>query len=113
MKDYYRILGVNRDASQEDIKRSFRSLALRYHPDRNPQNTREAEAQFKEINEAYEVLGDEHRRWRYDYLTEAEQYRMDFSFNGLAGRGWGCRRGFGRRCRRWESIDEQPSYFDR
>ncbi|MDY6910891.1 MAG: DnaJ domain-containing protein, partial [Chloroflexota bacterium] len=55
-KDYYQILGVNRDSTQVDIKKAFRSLALRYHPDRNPQNTEEAEKQFKEINNAYDVL---------------------------------------------------------
>lgn len=105
MKDYYGILGINRDASQGDIKRSFRSLALRYHPDRNPQNTSEAEAQFKEINEAYQVLGDEYRRWQYDYLVGTVQYRMGVDLNGLVVRGRGCHRGFGRRCRRWESTD--------
>ena len=69
MKDYYQTLGVSRDASPEDIKRAFRRLALCYHPDRNPGNTTEAEGRFKEINEAYEVLGNEQRRSHYDYLT--------------------------------------------
>ena len=93
-KDYYQILGVNRDSTQGDIKKAFRSLALRYHPDRNPQNTGEAEKQFKEINEAYEVLGDERKRQIYD-LTGSVRI-------GVMFRGRGCGRGSGRR---WESID--------
>ena len=66
-KDYYRILGVPRDASDADIKKSFRKLARKHHPDvaRNP---REAEEKFKEINEAYEVLGDPAKRKKYDEL---------------------------------------------
>jgi len=68
-KDYYQTLGVNTDASPGDIKKAFRRLALRYHPDRNPVNTKEAEGRFKEINEAYEVLGNEQKRRQYDYLT--------------------------------------------
>ena len=55
LKDYYQILNVSQDASAEDIKKAFRRLALQYHPDHNPENIKEAEAQFKEINEAYEV----------------------------------------------------------
>ena len=68
-KDYYNILGVNADASAEDIKKAFRRLALQYHPDRNPGNIAEAEAKFKEVNEAYEILGNEELRWRYDSLA--------------------------------------------
>jgi DnaJ-class molecular chaperone len=68
-KNYYQILNVNRDASAEDIKRTFRRLAMQYHPDRNPEGVREAGEKFKEINEAYEVLGDEQRRWQYDRLV--------------------------------------------
>jgi curved DNA-binding protein CbpA len=68
LKDYYQILGVKKDAGSEDIKKAFRQLALRYHPDQNPGNPKESEEKFKEINEAYEVLGDEHKRRHYDYL---------------------------------------------
>lgn len=66
-KDYYRILGVDRSASADEIKKAYRKLALKYHPDRNP-NNKSAEDQFKEINEAYEVLGDAEKRKRYDQL---------------------------------------------
>jgi len=58
MKDYYQTLGVPDNASQEDIKRAFRKLAFKYYPDTNPGNEKQAEAKFKEINEAYGVLGD-------------------------------------------------------
>ncbi|MDJ0726678.1 MAG: DnaJ C-terminal domain-containing protein [Prochloraceae cyanobacterium] len=64
-KDYYSILGVSKTASAEEIKKSFRKLALKYHPDRNPGN-KQAEARFKEISEAYEVLGDAEKRKKYD-----------------------------------------------
>ena len=64
-KDYYEILEVSKNASGEEIKHAFRRLAMQYHPDRNP-NNKEAEAKFKEINEAYEVLKDEQKRAAYD-----------------------------------------------
>lgn len=64
-KDYYELLEINRDASAEEIKRSFRKLAMKYHPDRNP-GDKVAEMRFKEINEAYEVLKDEQKRAAYD-----------------------------------------------
>ena len=57
-KDYYELLEVSRDANGDEIKKSYRRLAMKYHPDRNPGN-KEAEAKFKEINEAYDVLKDE------------------------------------------------------
>jgi curved DNA-binding protein CbpA len=68
LKDYYQILGVNRDAGSTDIRKAFRQLALRHHPDQNPGNQKDSEEKFKEINEAYEVLGDEHKRRHYDYV---------------------------------------------
>jgi curved DNA-binding protein len=63
--DYYKVLGVSRSANEEEIKRSFRRLAKQYHPDTNPNNP-QAEARFKQINQAYEVLGDRQKRAEYD-----------------------------------------------
>ena len=68
-RDYYDILGVSRDASKEDIKRAYRRLALKYHPDRN--KSKEAEEKFKEISEAYAVLSDEEKRRQYDMYGHA------------------------------------------
>ncbi len=65
-KDYYEVLGVDRNASQEEIKKAYRELAKKYHPDLNPNNRREAEEKFKEITEAYEVLSDPQKRAQYD-----------------------------------------------
>ena len=56
-KDYYKTLGVERNASEDDIRKAYRKLAMQYHPDRNP-NDKQAEERFKEINEAYQVLSD-------------------------------------------------------
>jgi len=66
-KDYYKVLGVDRSASSDEIKRIYRKLALKYHPDKNPGDS-QAEEHFKEINEAYEVLGDSTKRAKYDQL---------------------------------------------
>jgi curved DNA-binding protein len=69
-KDYYQSLGVSRTASAEEIRKEYRKLALKYHPDRN-QNDKQAEEKFKEINEAYQVLSDPQKRARYDQLGSA------------------------------------------
>ena len=66
-RDYYKILGVERNATEDEIKRSYRKLALEHHPDRNPGNN-SAEDKFKEINEAYQVLSDPEKKGRYDQL---------------------------------------------
>ena len=71
-RDYYEVLGVERGASEEVIKKSYRKLALQFHPDRNP-GDREAEASFKEATEAYEVLRDPDRRRRYDQFGHAAE----------------------------------------
>lgn len=134
-KNYYQILNVSRDAKAEDIKKAFRHLALQYHPDHNPGNIREADEKFKEINEAYEVLSDEQRRWQYDRLVNLSSYprrkmpvedifnedmgvdsilemlqrlaSISFVVRG-AGRGklWGCGRRQGGQCCQWrQNID--------
>jgi len=77
-RDYYEVLGLDRSATDDQIKRAFRKLAFHYHPDRNKED--EAEEKFKEINEAYEVLSDPDKRATYDRF-------------GHAGEGFG--RGFG------------------
>lgn len=69
-KDYYELLGVDRNASEKEIKRAYRKLALKYHPDHNPDD-KDAENKFKEINEAYQVLSDPQKRARYDQLGES------------------------------------------
>lgn len=126
MEDYYRILDVARDSSQAEIKKAFRRMALIHHPDRNPLNQKQAEEKFKQINQAYQVLGDEDQRRQYDYLTTQSQYRrgsfmkdifsdepsvqgldeetMGQILEQLAAVGFrfkGCGGGYGRRCRRW------------
>ena len=87
-KDYYKSLGIEKGASEADIKRAFKKLALQYHPDRNPDD-KEAEEKFKEINEAYQVLSDPEKKDRYDKYGTA-----DFAegFGGYGGEGFG---GFG------------------
>src|SRR6267378_1596935 len=69
-RDYYEVLGVNRDATEEDLKKSYRRLAMKWHPDRNPENPR-AEEHFKEAKEAYEVLCDPQKRSAYDQFGHA------------------------------------------
>jgi curved DNA-binding protein len=87
-KDYYRSLGVPRNATQDEIKKAFRKLAREFHPD-VATNKKVAEEKFKEINEAYEVLGDPDKRAKYDNLgTEAEQEGMFAGPQGGAWRSW-------------------------
>jgi len=84
-RDYYEILGVSRNAGGEEIKRAYRRLALKYHPDKNPENHKEAEEKFKEICEAYEVLSDPQKRRTYDQFGH-EGLRS--AFKGARGFDW-------------------------
>ena len=88
-KDLYGVLGVSKTATEADIKSAYRRLAKQYHPDQNPDN-KEAEAKFKEINAAYEVLGDEKKRANYDKFGSADGPNM----GGFGGGGFG-QGGFG------------------
>ena len=136
MNNYYQVLGIDKGASQEEIKKAFRRMASLYHPDHNARNPGEAEEKFKEINQAYEVLRDGARRRQYDLLSQQRRQRSrevsveDFrnwgsahgdileellrafaarsmSFDGVPkSRPWGCGRGRGRRCGRFYSDGE-------
>lgn len=83
-QDYYTTLGIGRDAAADDLKKAYRKLAMQYHPDRNP-GSREAEAKFKEINEAYDVLKDEQKRAAYDRFGHAA---FDSSMGGGGAGGF-------------------------
>ena len=87
-RDYYEVLGVSKTASQDDIKKAFRKLALKYHPDRNKGNE-EAMNKFKEANEAYSVLSDEQKRQQYDQLgpDAFEQAQAGGGAGGFGGFG--------------------------
>ena len=76
-RDYYEVLGVNKNATDDELKKAYRKLAKKYHPDANPDNKKEAEAKFKEVNEAYENLSDPQKRRMYD----------QFGHNGPQGFG--------------------------
>lgn len=66
-EDYYKILGIKKDATEAEVKKAYRKLALKWHPDKNPNNREEAEEKFKKINEAYSVLSDKNKRNQYDH----------------------------------------------
>jgi len=83
MKNYYQILGIPENASQQEIKQAFRKLAFQYHPDTNPGNEKWAEDKFKEINEAYGVLGDKSKKQQYDFAR-----KQPFAGAGIPGFGY-------------------------
>jgi curved DNA-binding protein len=85
--DYYKVLGVNKNASEEEIKKAYKKLARKYHPDLNP-NNKEAEQKFKQINEAYQVLGNAENRKKYDeygehwqHADEYEKAKQQYAYN--------------------------------
>ena len=80
-RDYYEVLGVNRNATDDELKKAYRKLAKKYHPDANPDNKKEAEAKFKEVNEAYENLSDPQKRRMYDQFG----HNGPQGFNGAGG----------------------------
>lgn len=87
MKKYYDILEVDKDSTQEEIKKSYRKLTLKYHPDRNNDN-KKSEAIFKEVVEAYEILGDIEKRKKYD-LDLKEDYASKFQEFNTTSVNWG------------------------
>lgn len=96
-KDYYKILGVSKNASAEEIKKAYRKLARQYHPDVNPDN-KAAEETFKDVNEAYEVLGDSQKREKYDQFgSQWQQYQRT---GGSADDFW----------RSWAGPGDQSGY---
>jgi len=105
-EDYYQVLGVEKKATAEEIKKAYRKLAVKWHPDKNPNNKAAAEEKFKKISEAYAVLSDQKKRDQYDQFGSADQYRQQYSqediFRGfdldeiLRSFGFGGPRGGGR-----------------
>ncbi len=120
-EDYYSILGVNKTASADEIKKSYRKLAVKWHPDKNPGN-KAAEEKFKKISEAYAVLSDSKKREQYDQFGSADQFRQQYSqediFRGfdldeiLKSFGFGGQRGAGRTTFRTGRRSQQQSYDD-
>lgn len=109
-RDYYEVLGLQKEASDDEIKSAFRKLAMKYHPDRNPDD-KEAEEKFKEVNEAYNILSDPEKKQKYDQFGHAGvdpnagfggggfggagMYDIFDMFGGMFGGGGGFRTGFG------------------
>ena len=90
-RDYYEVLGLQKGASEDEIKKAFKTMARKYHPDLHPDD-KEAAEKFKEVNEAYEVLSDSQKRARYDQFGHAG---VDPNYGGGAGAGASGFGGFG------------------
>ena len=100
-KDYYEVLGVPKDATEEQIRKAYKKLAIKWHPDKNPDNRKEAEEKFKEIGEAYSVLSDPKKRNEYDHggfsfadfgfddFDPMDIFKSFFERHGKGGKGFG------------------------
>jgi DnaJ-class molecular chaperone len=124
MQDYYRILGIRDDAGKDEIKKAFRRLAFRFHPDLNPGNQIQSESQFKIVKKTYDILINDNKRRQYNNLRALQQQREQSGFyydinnshidnfeifiNEFSSMGPGsfrkCHRGFGKRCRWRDSL---------
>eukprot|EP00239_Pterosperma_sp_CCMP1384_P009056 CAMPEP_0197859620 /NCGR_PEP_ID=MMETSP1438-20131217/34338_1 /TAXON_ID=1461541 /ORGANISM="Pterosperma sp., Strain CCMP1384" /LENGTH=127 /DNA_ID=CAMNT_0043476177 /DNA_START=169 /DNA_END=549 /DNA_ORIENTATION=+ len=97
--DFYKVLGVNKDASEQEIAKAYKKAAIKWHPDKNPQNKEKAEANFKKVSEAYEVLSSPEKRQTYDQFGKS-------GLDGAAGPGGG-RGGAGMSYAQAQDIFEQ------
>ena len=100
-KDYYEVLGVPKDVTEEQIRKAYKKLAIKWHPDKNPDNRKEAEEKFKEIGEAYSVLSDPKKRNEYDHggfsfadfgfedFDPMDIFKSFFERHGKGGKGFG------------------------
>ncbi len=86
-RDYYEVLGVNKNATDDELKKAYRKLAKKYHPDANPDNKEEAEKKFKEVNEAYETLSDSQKRRMYDQFGTADPQGFGGAGGPFGGQG--------------------------
>ena len=88
MGDYYKILEVDKNIDEKDLKKAYKKLSLKWHPDKNPDNKDDAEKKFKEISEAYSILSDKNKRELYDKYGK-ELKRIDWGFGTINPTMWG------------------------